>query len=119
MSGSVYFNANTTPADGSLDKAAITANGTTAEREFTGQNSLGTVCEFAGWEVSGSAPNALPAGTSVQLQRKIDGDDSDSWMTMATIDMTTSRLTQVFPNGTYRAVVSGFTVNFKVLLQGV
>ena len=117
---SVYFNAVASPSDGTMDKTAVVADGTTAEREFVGQGSNGGSAEFVGWQESGGpSPNVLPSGTSVVLQRKVDNDDDESWVAVATITNATSRIVDVFPNGRYRAVVGGFTAAFKVLLQGV
>lgn len=120
MSSEVFFNANSQPTDGSLDKTAIGGDITSATRDFTGQGANGGQCELAGWAVGGSAPNVLPSGVSVELQRQVDPSDSDSWMAIATINNSTSRLVQIIPNGTYRVVTTGYVAtSYKVKLAGV
>ena len=126
MSGRVIFNAVADPtvdASGSIPAAAapvaFTGNGTTETRNYTGQSGNGMSCAFV--YLSGGGD---PGSVTVLFQRRATSD-ADSWVDVAQITDADGlggagyQKTGVYPNGVYRAVVSGSVVALFIGIEGV
>jgi hypothetical protein len=123
MATTVYFNAVAQPTNGTVNKTGMTGNQTSTSQNFTGQSSAGGLSEFAAWnnaDPGAGVTNVIPGTVSLALHRLVDEGDPFSWMIVTTINAATSRVQQVFPNGTYRVVATGFAAEtVKIVLQGV
>lgn len=95
------------------DKTSALADGQTAEREFQGQDANGSAIASM-WREDGAAI----VGESVLIQHQVDHSDPNSWVPVATLDATTQSTAGIFPNGNYRADVSGWASNLKIALRG-